>query len=63
MITPLGTCFILYTTPYAPRPSSSFCSKSSAFTTKFWTVGIRQEISGLLCALVEVEDVTHHHFS
>lgn len=39
MITPLGTCLILSTTPYAPLPSSSISSKSSAFTTKFWTRG------------------------
>ncbi len=35
IITPLGTCLILSTTPYAPRPNSPICSKSSAFTTKF----------------------------
>ena len=36
MMTPLGTCLIFSTTPYAPRPSSSIFSKSSAFTSKFW---------------------------
>lgn len=35
MIRPLGTCLILSTTPYAPRPSSQICSRSSAFTSKF----------------------------
>lgn len=35
MIKPLGTCLILSTTPYAPRPSSQICSRSSAFTSHF----------------------------
>ena len=35
MICPLGTCRILSTTPYAPRPSSTMGSRSSAFTSKF----------------------------
>lgn len=39
MIRPLGTCCILSTTPYAPRPSSEICSRSSAFTSKFCSRG------------------------
>lgn len=39
MIRPLGTCRILSTTPYAPRPSSEICSRSSAFTSKFCSRG------------------------
>ena len=35
MICSLGTCRIFSTTPYAPRPSSTMGSRSSAFTSKF----------------------------
>lgn len=43
MIRPLGTCLILSTTPYAPRPSSQICSRSSAFTSHFWSKQQREQ--------------------
>lgn len=60
MMTPLGTCLILSTTPYAPLPSSSICSRSSANTTKFWASGRKEDVTAHTHYAQHVEN-THTH--